>query len=137
MGVLVGGAMLAALLIVIVAVFAWQGVRSPQDDPAFYVIDDAAVFVHGRIAPPTAARVPLPLVRRVLEWQVEYQQVVAPRAGRHPVVGSGDAIEHVLSRAAERGDVIDPIDVAEIMAADVEDLVAIHAGGAPADGGAE
>ncbi|HLE39247.1 MAG TPA: hypothetical protein VJA44_06310 [Acidimicrobiia bacterium] len=136
MGVLVGGAILAALLIVMVAVFAWQGGRSRRDDAAVYVIDDAAAFVHGRLAPPTAARVSRPLVYRVLEWQIEYQQVVAPRAGEHPVIGSGDAIEHVLSRAAERGDVIDPIDVAEIIAADVEYLMEIHAVGAPAEEGA-
>src|SRR3989304_5042571 len=127
MGVLVGGAILASWLIGVSPVLAWQGGRSRRDDAAVYVIDDAAAFVHGRLAPPTAARVSRPLVYRVLEWQIEYQQVVAPRAGEHPVIGSGDAIEHVLSRAAERGDVIDPIDVAEINAPHVGDLMGVYA----------
>ncbi|MEK7251691.1 MAG: hypothetical protein AAB198_00350 [Actinomycetota bacterium] len=133
MGVLVGGVVLAVLLVVMVVVFAWQGVRSRGDDAAVYVIDEAADFVHGRLDPATAARVSRSKVRRILEWQIEYQQVVAPRDGVHSVVGSGDSIEFVLAKAEEHGHPIDPVDVAEIIAADVEYLVAIHAVGAPAE----
>ena len=137
MNAVVGGALLAAVLVGIVAAFTWQGGRRVRGSEAvIYAIEDATRFVHARLDLATAARVTRSQVRRVLEWQLEYQQVVAPRAGLHPVIGSGDAMEHVLQRAAERGDSVDPVDVAEIIAADVEYLMSIHAVGAPADGGA-
>jgi hypothetical protein len=137
MNALVGGAVLGAVLVVIVAAFTWQGGRRFRGSGAvIYAIEDAASFVHARLDPDTATRVSRGLVRRVLEWQIEYQQVVAPRAGEHPVVGSGDAIDHILQRAAEHGDTVDPVDVAEIIAADIEYLMSIHAVGAPAEDGA-
>lgn len=135
MGVLVGGVTLAVLLLVLVVVFAWQGIRTRGDDAAVYVIDEAADFVHGQLEATTAERVSRSLVRRVLEWQIEYQQVVAPREGVHSVVGSGDSIEFVLAKTEEHGHLIDPVDVAEIIAADVEYLLAIHAVGTPAQEG--
>ncbi len=75
-------------------------------------------------------------VRRMLEWQIEYQQVIAPRRGQRSVVGSGDAIEHILERGAEHGLDFDPVDVAEVIAADVEYLLSIGAVGSPVDEGA-
>ncbi|MBI5156500.1 MAG: hypothetical protein HZA58_00650 [Acidimicrobiia bacterium] len=136
MSALAGGLLLAAVLVAIVAAFLWQGGRRFRDGGAvIYALDDASRFVHGRLDPATRDRVTPGQVRRVLEWQIEYQQVVAPRAGLRPVIGGGDAMEHILERAGERGDTLDPVDVAEIMAADVEYLMSIHAVGAPAEGG--
>jgi len=136
MSALAGGLLLAAALAVIVAAFVWQGGRHVRGVGAvIYAVEDASRFVHGRLEPGTRDRVSLAQVRRVLEWQIEYQQVEAPRAGLHPVIGGGDAIEHILERAGERGDELDPVDVAEIIAADVEYLMSIHAIGAPAEGG--
>lgn len=132
MDALAGGLVLAALLGIMVAAFMWQGGRRRGGEAVTYVVADAARFVHARLEPATAARVSPATVRRVLEWQLEYQQVLAPRAGVHPVLGSGEAIEHVLVRADEQGVVVDARDVAEIIAADVEYLVSIEAVGAPA-----
>lgn len=136
MSALVGGLVLAAVLAAIVAAFLWQGGgRFRGSEAVIYAIEDASRFVHDRLDAATRTRVPRGQVRRVLEWQIEYQQVVAPRAGLHPVIGGGDAMDHILERAAEHGDQVDPVDVAEIIAADVEYLMAIHAVGAPAEGG--
>ncbi len=136
MNAVVGGVALAAVLVAIVAAFTWQGGRLFRGQGAvIYALDDATRFVHSHLDPATANRVSRGQVRRVLEWQIEYQQVVAPRGGLRSVIGSGDAIEHILQRAGERGDVIDPVDVAEIIAADVEFLLSIHAVGAPAADG--
>ncbi len=135
MGVLVGGVTLAVVLLVLVVVFAWQGIRTRSDDAAVYVIDEATAFVHGHLEPITAARVSRSMVRRILEWQIEYQQVVAPREGIHSVVGSGDSMEFVLATAEEHGHLLEPVDVAEIIAADVEYLLSIHAVGTPAHEG--
>jgi len=135
MSALAGGLLLAAVLVAIVAAFLWQGGRRFRGSGAvIYAIEEASRFVYGRLDPATRNRVTRGQVRRVLEWQIEYQQVVAPRAGLYPVIGGGEAMEHILERAAERGDTIDPVDVAEIIAADVEYLMSIHAVGAPAEG---
>lgn len=130
----VGGAILVLILLAVVAAFAWQGgKRFRGNEAVVYAIEDATRFVHTHLDPLTATRVTPARVRRILEWQIEYQQVVAPRSGVHPVVGSGDAIEHILEQAAARGIDLDPIDVAEVIAADVEFLMSIRAIGAPVE----
>ena len=133
MGPVASGAILAAVLLVLVAALILQGGRrGAPGEAASYHLDDAAAFVHDRIAVDTAGRLGVGLVRRVLEWQIHYQQVVVPREGSpRPVIGSGEAMEYVLQRAAEDDVEIDPVDVAEVMAADVEYLLSIGAVGAP------
>ena len=136
MGALVGGLVLAGVFVVIVLAFSWQSWRRRRGDAdAVYVLDEAAAFVHSRLNPPAAARLNRPLVQRILEWQVEYQQVIAPRTGHHSVLGSGDAMEHILARGLERGLTFEPVDIAEVVAADVEYLLSIGAVGAPAEEG--
>lgn len=133
MSALAGGLVLAALLVVMVLAFTWQGWRRRRDPDPLYVLDDAAGFAHTRLEAPTRGRIDRSTVRRILEWQLEYHQVVAPRTGGTAVVGSGDAISHVLERAAEAGLALEARDVAEVIAADVEYLVSIGAVGAPAE----
>jgi hypothetical protein len=133
MGAVVGGLLLAGVLVIMVLAFTWQSWhRRRGDADALYVLDEAAAFAHARLSPEARARLSRSWVQHILEWQIEYQQVIAPRDGRPTVLGGGDAMEHVLERAAEQGVALEPLDVAEVMAADVEYLLAIGAVGAPA-----
>lgn len=132
MGAVTGGVVLAAVLALIVLAFSWQIWRRRRDPDPLYVLDDAARFIHSRLEPSTRTRVDLGLVRRVLEWQLEFHQVISPRSGEPAVLGSGEAIGHVLERAAANEVQVEARDVAEILAAEVEYLVAIGAVGAPA-----
>jgi hypothetical protein len=133
MGVVAAGAVLTALLLLIVAVMVWQGARrSPVDEPAEYVFEDATAFVHDRLSGPARDRLDPADVRFLLEAGVEYHQLVAPRdEHRHPVVGSGDSIEYLMERAAESGREFEPLDIAEVIAAETEYLLSIGAIGAP------
>ncbi|HEX5630057.1 MAG TPA: hypothetical protein VFY15_00210 [Acidimicrobiia bacterium] len=133
MSAIAGGLVLAAVLVVMVLAFTWQGWRRRQDPDPLYVLDDAAAYAHARLEAATRQRVDRRDVRRILEWQLEYHQVVAPRTGEVAVVGSGDAISHVLERAAESAMALEARDVAEVIAADVEYLVSIGAVGTPAE----
>ncbi len=133
MSALVGGSILVLVLGMIVLAFTWQGWRRRRDADPVYVLDDAARFAHAGLEPATALRVRTSLVRRILEWQIEYQQVVAPRAGQRAILGSGDAIDHILQRAVENEIDVEARDIAEVIAADVDYLVSIGAVGAPAD----
>lgn len=133
MGAVVGAVLLAAVLVAIVAAFTWQGWRRWRGDGgAVYVLDEAAGFVHDRLEAATRGRITRSGVQRILEWNVEYQQVEAPRLGLVPVSGSGDSVGHILARAAERGADLDPAVVAEVLAAEVEYLLSIRAVGEPA-----
>jgi hypothetical protein len=113
---------------------SWQGARKSSElDPVEYLVKDAADFVHEHLEEATRERVTAATVLLVLEWQMHYQQVVAPRGSTRPVVGSGEALEYVLERASEAGRNVDPVDVAEIMAAEVEYLLSIGAIGTPVE----
>jgi hypothetical protein len=133
------GALLAAVLLVLIAALVIQGaVRRRGGDTVAYLVDAAADFVHGHLSSAAASRVDRTAVKQVLEWQIHYQQVVAPRQGEpRPVVGSGEAMDYVLDRAEAARLDIDPVDVAEIMAAEVEYLLTIGAVGPPVTGGIE
>lgn len=133
MGAVAAGAILVALLLLVVAGFVLQGSRrGAAQNAAVYLLDDAAVFVHERLSPDAAGRLGVPAVRRILEWQIHWQQVEAPRHGLpRPVVGSGEAMEYVLARSADIGSPLEPLDVAEVMAAEVDYLLSIGAIGTP------
>ncbi len=133
MSAIAGGLVLATVLVVMIVAFTWQGWRRRRDPDPLYVLDDAAGYAHSRLEAPTRERIDRSVVRRILEWQLEYHQVVAPRTGEVAVVGSGDAISHVLERAAESAMALEARDIAEVIAADVEYLVSIGAVGAPAE----
>lgn len=135
MGAVAAGAILVAVLLLIVAGFLVQASRRGGGrSGAVYLLDEAASFVHARLSPGAAERLTPLRVRQILEWQIQYQQVVAPRSrGEHPVVGSGEAMEHVLAMGGAIGVVLEPLDVAEVMAAEVDYLLSIGAVGTPVE----
>ena len=130
MGAVAAGAVLAALLLAIVALMVFQAARrSAVVDPAEYDIAEASRYAYDRLSDRALDALDLADVRLLLEWQIHYHQVVAPRDGERPVVGSGDSIEYLMERAAGAGMSPDVLDVAEVIAADTEYLVTIGAVG--------
>ncbi|MDX1691901.1 MAG: hypothetical protein R3290_12860 [Acidimicrobiia bacterium] len=141
MGAVAVGALLAALLLVIVAALVWQESRRiPMSEPAVYLIDEASRYVYDRLEEDTTRRLDLDDVFRILEWGIYWNQVEAPKAGgRRAVVGSGDSIEWIMERSEESmGTAYDPVDIAEVIARETEYLVEIGAvGSRAADAGEE
>lgn len=134
MGAVAAGALLAALLLAIVALMVFQGSRrSTIEDPAEYDIIEASRYVFDRLSDRALGNLGLEEVRLLLEWQIHFHQVVGPRDGQRPVVGSGDSIEYLMERAAGAGMTLDVLDVAEVIAADTEYLVTIGAVGEPVE----
>jgi hypothetical protein len=135
MGAVAVGAILFAVLLVIVAALMWQGMhRRVGIDEAVYWVPDAARFVHERLSDGASQRLDQSDVRLMLEWGLHYHQVVAPREeGRRPVVGSGDAMDYILERGEETGRAYDPFDIAEVLTAETEYLVEIGAVGPPVE----
>jgi hypothetical protein len=129
MGAVGTAAILFAFLALFIAGFVWQSSRrSLATEPAEYLIEEATRFVWGRLSDPAVARLDEELVRRILEWNLHYSQVIGPRdLGRPPVVGSGDGMEYVMDRGRAAGFEIEPIDIAEIMTIDVDYLLDIGA----------
>lgn len=138
MGPVGTAAILFGLLALFIAGFVWQSVtRSPATEHAEYVIAEAVPFVWERLSDRAMERLDEELVRRVLEWNLHYSQVIGPRdLGRPPVVGAGDGIEYVMDRGRAAGFDLEPIDIAEVMAIETEYLLEIGAIGTPVDGGA-
>ncbi len=135
MGAVAVGAVLLAVVLVIVAGFLLQSARrSPVTDHAEYLVHEAASFVYDRLSDRALLSLDVDDVRRILEWNLHFTQVEAPRAlGHAPVIGSGDGIEYVMHRAAEVGLTIEPLDIAEVMAIETDYLVEIGAVGAPVE----
>lgn len=137
MGAVGYAAILVAVLALFVAGFVWQSVRrSAATEQAEYVIAEAVPFVWERLSDRAMDRLDPELVRRILEWNLHYTQVIGPRdLGRPPVIGSGDGIEYVMERAGAAGFVLEPIDIAEVMAVETDYLLQIGAIGAPVQEG--
>jgi hypothetical protein len=135
MGAVAAGAILFAVLLVVVAALIWQEARrSSVTETAVYWMPEAVRYVGDRLSPGAMERLGSHGVRLVLEWGVHYHQVVAPRdEGRRPVLGSGDALDYILARGAENGLAYDPFDIAEVLAAETEYLVEIGAVGGPVE----
>jgi hypothetical protein len=130
MGAVGVGALLFGVLLVVVAVMVWEATRrSPVTEYAEYLIPEAAAFVFARLSDRAVASLDPETVRRILEWNLEYTQVVAPRAGAPAIIGSGDGLEFVLQRAAGSGLAVDPFDVAEVMTIETDYLLEIGAVG--------
>jgi hypothetical protein len=133
MGAVVGGLVLAGVLVIMVLAFSWQAWRGRRGAAAaLYVLDEAAAFVHDRLSPEAQGRLSRGRVQRILEWQMEYQQAIGPYHDGPTVLGGGEAMEHILARGVDQGMALEPVDVAEVMAAEVDYLVAIGAVGTPA-----
>ncbi len=135
MGAVAFGAVLVALLFIILAAFVWQGARrSVITDQAEYLIHEAADFVHDRLSDRALANLGPEDVRRVIEWNLHYTQVIGPRQlGHPPVIGSGEGIEYVMDRARAAGLTVESLDIAEIMAIETDYLLEIGAVGAPVE----
>jgi hypothetical protein len=135
MGAVGAGALLLAVFLLVVAVFVWQGARrSPATDYAEYVIPEAAEFVFDRLSDRALGYLALEDVRNILEWNLQYTQVLSPRAtDEERVIGTGDGLEYVLEQAAARGETLEPFDVAEVMAIETEYLLSIGAIGLPVE----
>lgn len=135
MGAVAVGAVLLAVVLVIVAGFMWQAARkSPVTDHAEYFVHEAAAYVYDRLSDRALHSLGPDDVLRILEWNLHFTQVEAPRALGHPaVIGGGDGIEYVMHRAAAAGDSIEPLDIAEVMAIETDYLVTIGAVGAPVE----
>ena len=137
MGAVAVGAVLLALFLIVVAGFVWQGSRhSVVTDRAEYVVPEAAEFVYERLSERALGGLEPEIVRRVLEWNLHYTQVIGPRElDRPPVIGGGDGIEYVMERARAVGVALDPLDIAEIMAIETDYLLSIGAIGSPVEEG--
>jgi hypothetical protein len=135
MGAVAAGAIFFGFLALVAAGFVWQSVRrSPATEYAEYLIDDAVLFVHDRLSETALEVLDTDLVRQILEWNLNFTQIVAPRAlGHPPVIGGGDGIEYVMDRARAVGVELEPIDIAEVMAIETEYLLEIGAIGEPVD----
>ncbi len=135
MGAVAFGAILVGLSLIILAGFVWQGARrSAVTDHAEYLIPEAAEFVYGQLSERALSHLELEKVRRIIDWNLHFTQVVGPRQSGQPVViGSGDGIEYVMGRARAAGFSIEPLDIAEVMAAEAEYLLEIGAIGAPVE----
>jgi hypothetical protein len=135
MGAVAAGAILFAVLLVVVAALIWQEARRSSAMEAVYWMPEAVRYVSDRLSPAARERLGSHGVRLVLEWGVHYHQVVAPRdEGRRPILGSGDALDYILARGEENGLAYDPFDIAEVLAAETEYLVEIGAVGGPVEG---
>lgn len=135
MGAVAAGAVLAAVLLAIVALMVWQSARRrPVDEPAAYFVGEAAAFVYERLSDRALDGLDPDDVRLILEWQLHFHQVVAPRQnGVRPVLGSGDSIEYLIERGIDAGRTFDYLDLAEVIAAEAEYLVSIGAVGEPVE----
>ena len=128
MGLVAIGALLFAILLLVVAAMVWQETRQLPEQQPVYVIEEAVPFVVQRLSDQALSRLDGDDVLRILEWEVFYLQGLdVPRAVRPaPVAGSDQAIEFVVERtdgAYERSD------VAEVLAGEAEYLASIGAVG--------
>ncbi len=137
MGAVASGAVLLALFLIIVAGLVWQGSRhSVVTDRAEYAVPEAAEFVYERLSDRALRGLDPDIVRDVLEWNLHYTQVIAPRELDRPaVIGGGEGIEYVMEKAGAAGVVIEPLDIAEIMAIETDYLLSIGAIGSPVEEG--
>jgi len=136
MGVVGYAAILVAALALFIAGFVWQSVRrSAATEPAEYLLEEAVPFVWERLSDRAMDRLDPELVRRILEWNLHFTQVIGPRDLDGPlIIGSGDGIEYVMDRARAAGFEVEPIDIAEIIAIETDYLLEIGAIGAPVEG---
>lgn len=134
MGAVAVGALLFAVLLVIAAALVWQEARGGTRQERRYFLDEAAEFVFDRLSSGARSRLDVDDVRRLLLWGIEEHQRRA-EAGDPAVYGSGDVLEALMDRSlSERGEAYDPVDIAEVIAAEAEYLVAIGAVGDAAVG---
>lgn len=129
MGAVAVAALLFAVLLVIAAALVWQESRGRGRRERQYVLDEAAEFVFDRLSADARSRLGIDDVCDLLLWGIEEHQRRAD-AGDPAVYGSGDVLEALMDRSrSERGEVHDPVDIAEVIAAETEYLEMIGAVG--------
>jgi hypothetical protein len=122
------GAMLVAVLLLIIAMIVWQeSKRRPSYDPLEYVVEDAVRSSD---------------VRRILQWEVFYLQGLAQKNRKNPVEtvagGHEASIEYIATQIqAKHGVAYSQDDIAEILRLEADYLMAIGAVGEPVDMGEE
>lgn len=124
----VAGALLFALLLLIVAALLWQeSRRGTFRNPPTYVLEEAVPYVHARLADRLRGRLGEDDVRRILEWGIAYlQRTPEAVAGGEAVVG------HVVDRVREvQGVEYEEEDVRAVLEAETAYWAAIGALGDP------
>ena len=136
MGAVTVGAVLFAILLIVVAAMVWQEAKRRPGAPPVYLLDEATRFAYERISDEAASRIDLDDVSRILEWGMRWNQVVARRQeGPVTVIGSDAAAEYIVEQAAARhGILYDRSDVGEVLVAEAGYLEAIGAVGGMATG---
>ncbi len=126
------GALLFALLLLIVAGMVLQETRARPAGTAVYVLEEVVPFVYRRLSDDALARLDRDDVQRILEWEVHYLQGLhRSRNGGGPelVAGSEAAVQFVLDRT---DGAYSYEEVAEVLAREADYLAEIGALGPPA-----
>lgn len=135
------GAMLVAVLLLIIAMIVWQeSKRRPSYDPLEYVVEDAVKHVMAGL--PDSSSLRAGDVRRILQWEVFYLQGLAQKNRKNPVEtvagGHEASIEYIATQIqAKHGVAYSQDDIAEILRLEADYLMAIGAVGEPVDMGEE
>lgn len=131
------GALLFALLCLIVGVLLWQEAkRRPQQPVGDYVVDDAIRFIDAQLDPAMRDRIGVAGIRRIIEWELHYLQGLAQKRRRTPVEtvagGSDASIDYIVTQIAQvNGVTYDRGDVAEVLRLEADYLLSIGAVGEP------
>jgi hypothetical protein len=129
------GAMLVAILLVIVALIVWQEARRrPSYEPLEYVIEDAVKHVVARL--PEGSGMRPADVRRILEWEVFYLQGLAQEDRKNPVEtvagGHEASVRYIAAEIeARHGSAYSHRDIEEVLRLEADYLLAIGAVGEP------
>ena len=129
------GALLGAVLLLIVATLVWQEARKRGgSEPVAYVVDDAVDFIVAR----AGSRMSRADVRRIIEYEVFYLQGLAQRRRSNPVDvvagGSDGSVRYIAAQIAENHDVAyAPEEIEAVLSLEAEYLVSIGAVGDPVD----
>ncbi len=137
------GALLLAVLLLLVAALLWQEARKrSQREAGAYIVEDAVSFVLAGLAAPVRRRLGRDDVRRILEWEVYYLQGLAHgkrdrRQGVTVVAGGHDeAVSFIVEQIAARNKVrYRDEDVRAVLGGEAGYLASIGAVGAPVAGG--
>lgn len=132
-----GPLLLVVALAVVLLVFAAGMVvqehgRRVDDGVTVYGVEDAMVYVWGRLPEATARLIDQTDVRRILEWEMLYLQQPSMRDGP-AVVGGIDAAEFVQERSYAGGHAYEPDVIFTVLDLQADYLHAIGAVGGPVD----
>lgn len=117
---LVLGGVLVGVFLVIVAALLWQEART-RGQPAepVFGIEDATDFVLARLPDDVASRLGRDNVRRIIEWQVYFLQMMARADDEVPiVVGTTEGtVAYISSNVERQGHPMSDDDIATVLEA--------------------